>query len=1016
VTGDVFDPNMANNYASATLNSPLASDLTIDKSVNNPEPYVGETIQYTITVSNRGPDNAAGVVVEDVLPAGLILISATPSKGAYYMGTWNVGALNYLEIATLTIIARVNATGLMTNFANITSPNFDPNPDNNNDTVDVVGIPVADLRIVKHVSDPRPNFGSNVTFTVAVTNLGPSNATGVTVSDILSPGLVYLSHSVTQGSYNATTGIWDIGALNEGASALMNLTVLVNTTGDSNNTVSVTGNEYDPDRTNNDAVSTLNAVSADLKIQKTVDRPVINNGETATFTIIVRNGGPDTPSNVVVSDLLPAGLSIVSYNVTQGSFNTATGVWEVGSLPALFQATLTLIVRATQAGFQTNIVNVSSELPDPLPGDNVDAVTVDVRPSADVKITKTVSNTAPDFGETVVFYITVTNLGPDTATVVRTVDAMPPGLVYQSHSASAGIYFVEFNVWTVDSLAPGASETLNITVLVNATGEMINTVSVTSTEYDPDMTNNHAAGALNAEAVADIAVQKTVLVTPINNGQITNFTVTVTNNGPNDATGVAVTDILPPGLGLLSHSASQGTFAGGLWTVGDLANGTSATLVLEVIANAAGIFTNYVNASAEEYDPLLSNNNATALLTVNPSSDISITKTVSNSTPNFGEQITFFVTVTNNGPDDATGVTVTEMLPEGLVYQSHAISQGICYPLACIWIVGDLANGASATLNFTVLVNTTGELINRVQAVGDQFDPYPENNTANVTVTIPPAAYLVIDKVVNATVVDFNDTVRFVVSVTNMGPDDSVGVVVNDVLPAGLDYVSHSASQGSYDVGTGVWLVGSLVRDAVATLEIVARVVVSNTTLTNIANVTSDTYNPNPDRDANATFTVNPRAELTITKTADRRAVRLGQNVKFTVTVTNNGPDTALNTTVVDRLPDSMRYVSSSATVGSYNPVTGVWLIGDLPSGSSAVLEIVVQMIRRGTFINVATVSSGSSGGNNTTEVDIEVTEPTPGPGPSPGKVPMQPTGAPVAALMAGLLLLAAGSAIARRR
>jgi uncharacterized repeat protein (TIGR01451 family) len=271
--------------------------------------------------------------------------------------------------------------------------------------------------------------------------------------------------------------------------------------------------------------------------------------------------------------------------------------------------------------------------------------------------------------------------------------------------------------------------------------------------------------------------------------------------------------------------------------------------------------------------------------------------------------------------------------------------------------------------------------------------------------------------VVNETVVDFNDTVRFVVSVTNMGPDDSVGVVVNDVLPAGLDYVSHSASQGTYDAGTGVWLVGSLVRDAVATLEIVARVVVSNTTLTNIANVTSDTYNPNPDRDANATFTVNPRAELTITKTADRRAVRLGQNVKFTVTVTNNGPDTALNTTVVDRLPDSMRYVSSSATVGSYNPVTGVWLIGDLPSGSSAVLEIVVQMIRRGTFINVATVSSGSSsGGNNTTEVDIEVTEPTPGPGPSPGRVPMQPTGAPVAALMAGLLLLAAGSAIARRR
>ncbi|WP_320056869.1 DUF11 domain-containing protein [Methanothermobacter thermautotrophicus] len=616
-----------------------------------------------------------------------------------------------------------------------------------------------------------------------------------------------------------------------------------------------------------------------------------------------------------------------------------------------------------------------------------------------------------------VFYITVTNLGPDTATVVRTVDTMSPGLVYQSHSASAGIYFPEFNVWTVDSLAPGASETLNLTVLVNATGEMVNTVSVTSNEYDPDMTNNHAAGALNAAALADIAVQKTVLVTPINNGQVTNFTVTVTNNGPNDATGVAVTDILPAGLSLLSHSASQGTFAGGVWTVGNLANGASATLMLEVIANAAAIFTNYVNASADQYDPLISNNNATALLTVNPSSDISITKTVSNSTPNFGDQITFFVRVTNNGPDDATGVTVTEILPSGLVHQSHAISQGICYPLACIWIVGDLAGGASATLNFTVLVNTTGELINRVQAVGDQFDPYPENNTANVTVDIPEAAYLVIDKVANATVLNFNDTVSFVVSVTNMGPDDSVGVVVNDLLPSGLAYITHGATQGTYNATTGVWTVGDLARGVTAALEIIARVVVSNTTVTNIANVTAETYNPNPDRDANATVTANPRAELNITKKADRRAVRVGQNVKFTLTVTNSGPDTALNTTVVDRLPDSMRYVSSSATVGSYNPVTGVWMIGDLPAGSTAVLEIVAQMIRRGTFINVATVSSGSSStGNNTTEVEIEVTEPSPGPGPSPGKVPMQPTGVPVAALMAGLMLLAAGSAMSRRR
>ncbi len=946
ITGNVSDPNMANNYASATLNSPPASDLTIDKTVNNPMPYVGETIQYTITISNREPDNAANVVVEDVLPAGLIPVSATPSKGTYLLGVWSVGDLNYLEIATLTIIARVNATGVLENFANITSPNFDPNPDNNNATCEVEGIPAADLRIVKHVDNSRPNYGSNVTFTVAVTNLGPSTATGVTVTDVLSEGLEYISHSLTRGTYNSTTGVWTIGTLNYLESAILNITVLVNTTGAANNTVSVTGNEYDPDRTNNDAASTLNAVSADLNIQKTVDRPVINNGETATFTIIVRNAGPDTPSNVTVTDLLPAGLSLLSYTVTQGSFNDTTGVWTVGELPALFQATMTLLVRATQAGFQTNIVNVSSELPDPFPGDNADAVTVTVLPSADVKVTKTASNTSPDYLEEVIFYITVTNLGPDNATVVRVVDTLPSGLVYLAHQASAGVYFPEFNVWTVPVLAPGASETLNLTVLVNATGEFINTVSVTSTEYDPDLTNNFASEVLNGRPVADIAVQKTVLVTPINNGQTTNFTVTVTNNGPSPASGVVLTDLLPAGLSIVSSTVTQGSFDSltGVWDVGSLANGSSAVLTLEVLANAVGVFINYANASAYEYDPILSNNNATAILTVNPSADVAVTKTVSNSTPNYGDIIVFYITVTNNGPDDATGVTLTESPPAGLVHISHVTSQGVCDPLSCLWVVGSLASGSSATLNVTLLVNATGELVNREIGTASEFDPYPENNTANVTVNVPPAADLLVEKVANVTRANYNDTVTFTVTVSNLGPDDAPGVVVFDPVPAGFEFISASPSRGVYDAVTGVWNVGDLLNGDVAVLNITALVNASNTTLVNVVNGSSDVYDPDPENNnSTATVDVPPAADVEVVKSVNDTAPNYLDSVVFTVTVRNLGPDTAPGVVVFDVLPAGLVYQGYVASVGVYDAVTGVWNVGDLLNGDVAVLNITAE-------------------------------------------------------------------------
>jgi hypothetical protein len=75
----------------------------------------------------------------------------------------------------------------------------------------------------------------------------------------------------------------------------------------------------------------------------------------------------------------------------------------------------------------------------------------------------------------------------------------------------------------------------------------------------------------------------------------------------------------------------------------------------------------------------------------------------------------------------------------------------------------------------------------------------------------------------------------------------------------------------------------------VATLEIVARVVVSNTTLTNIANVTSDTYNPNPDRDANVTVTVPPAAYLVIDKVVNETVVDFNDTVRFVVSVTKGG-------------------------------------------------------------------------------------------------------------------------------
>src|SRR5262249_39570487 len=157
-----------------------------------PTPNVGDMITYTVTLSNNGPDPATNVTVQDTLPAGVAFVSATPSQGTYNSatGVWAVGTVNPGVPQTLTLIATVINPGASANTAAIShSDQFDPTPANNSDSTSV-NPQQADLQLGKVVSDPRPNVGDTVTFTVTLTNSGPSAATGVQVTDLLPAGLI----------------------------------------------------------------------------------------------------------------------------------------------------------------------------------------------------------------------------------------------------------------------------------------------------------------------------------------------------------------------------------------------------------------------------------------------------------------------------------------------------------------------------------------------------------------------------------------------------------------------------------------------------------------------------------------------------------------------------------------------------------------------------------------------------------------------------------------------------------
>src|SRR5262249_30045069 len=134
---DQFDPDTTNNSGSAT-ETPRRADLRLTKSVSDSRPNVGDTVTFTVALTNAGPDAATGVIVSHLLPGGLPFLSPTPSQGSYdaVAGTWAVGTVAVGVTPTLQVQARVASPNAPTNRAMVTAADqFDPDTTNNAGTV-----------------------------------------------------------------------------------------------------------------------------------------------------------------------------------------------------------------------------------------------------------------------------------------------------------------------------------------------------------------------------------------------------------------------------------------------------------------------------------------------------------------------------------------------------------------------------------------------------------------------------------------------------------------------------------------------------------------------------------------------------------------------------------------------------------------------------------------------------------------------------------------------------------------
>jgi uncharacterized repeat protein (TIGR01451 family) len=476
----------------------------------------------------------------------------------------------------------------------------------------------ADLSLTKSVLPVSPALGQNVTFTITVTNNGPNAATAIQVTDLLPAGFTYVSDT-GGGAYDPVLGPWTIPSLAVSASATLNIVATVDTTEEVCNLAQVTASTpLDTNPANDQAtVCVMAPRSADLALGMTVSSPTVLVGGSVTYTITATNNGGDPAYAVDVQEAFPAfpALNPGSFTASQGSYNPATGLWNLASLGSGNSATLAITVTAPNtAGPLTNQGTGSAGTSDPNSANNTASATTTVLSPAAVTATKTVAGPSFNEGNTVTYTVVLSNSAAydqqDNAGHEMT-DVLPSTLTLVSASATSGtaVATIAMNTVTWDGVVPAAgSVTITIQATINA-GTANSTISNQATlSYDADGNGvNEASGVSDDPGVggatdptsfgvgspASVSGTKTVTGTFVP-GEVVTYTITLNNTSAfmqNNNPGDELVDVLPAGLTLIDASASSGTV---LVTVptntvtwnGSIAAGGSVTITIHAGINA----------------------------------------------------------------------------------------------------------------------------------------------------------------------------------------------------------------------------------------------------------------------------------------------------------------------------------------------------------------------------------------------------------------------------------------------
>jgi uncharacterized repeat protein (TIGR01451 family) len=511
------------------------------------------------------------------------------------------------------------------------------------------------------------------------------------------------------------------------------------------------------------------SASASIQVNVTQPQPVAA-GANFDYVVNVSSEGPDHAMNMVMTFPLPAGISFQSEVVPAGwSCNAiAPGTMaptvtctnpDFAPGGSVFTITASTAPNATP-GTYSSTATVTSTTPDPSDNDNTAQVDVTISIQSNYGMALAAAPNPVNAGSNLTWTMTVTNNGPSNGSTATAALPLPAPTTFVSVSAPPGWSCSTPSVGSNGTVSCSLTSTLNVsatatfTVVSNVPSSVASgtTLSATATVSSPDdgfPINDSATASVQSAVTFDLGVTKTRTPAIASPGSSQQYTIVVTNNGPSDATGVTMTDVLPVPLRFTSLVSPGGwsctTPAPGAngtitCTIPSLAAGTVATFTLNVVidpATAAGTAINNTATVASALDSNNANNSATSSVVVVTPPNVTATKSAGGSHAEGGVVI-YTIVETNSGTlaqADNPGNELTDVLPSSLTLLSANATSGTAVANVGTNTVtwnGAIAGSGSVTITIQALIKngTIGATISNQATVSYDADANGTNESS----------------------------------------------------------------------------------------------------------------------------------------------------------------------------------------------------------------------------------------------------------------------------------------------